>query len=301
MKHAFLVIAHNEYELLKSLISLLDHQDNDIYIHIDKKVSGWNFAELMKCAKKSHIEIYQEISVSWGDTTQAQCELLLLKKSQVRNYDYYHFLSGVDLPIKSMQQIHNFFEMYSGQEFIHFDKKIVDENSYDRVFYYHFFSKYLKRFHSKVITKLLFVLDGMSVSVQKKLGMKRNIPYPFIQKGCNWCSITNNLAKYVLEEEEKIIQLLDRSVCGDEIFIQTVCVNSSFSERLYNKNFDNSYDACKRLIVWDEKNKKSPRVFSDSDWNLLENSTCLFARKFSMNLEKEFTSSWIRHIQELNK
>lgn len=37
-KHAYLIIAHNEFELLKLLVSQIDDVRNDIYIHIDKKV-----------------------------------------------------------------------------------------------------------------------------------------------------------------------------------------------------------------------------------------------------------------------
>lgn len=36
--HAYLIIAHNEFEVLTKLIGLLDDNRNDIYVHIDKKV-----------------------------------------------------------------------------------------------------------------------------------------------------------------------------------------------------------------------------------------------------------------------
>ena len=32
MKHAFLIIAHNEYPVLEVLLSMLDDERNDIYI-----------------------------------------------------------------------------------------------------------------------------------------------------------------------------------------------------------------------------------------------------------------------------
>ena len=37
MRHAYLIIAHNEPEILQMLISALDDARNDIYVHIDKK------------------------------------------------------------------------------------------------------------------------------------------------------------------------------------------------------------------------------------------------------------------------
>ena len=37
--HAYLIIAHNEFEVLQKLVGALDDPRNDIYIHFDKKVS----------------------------------------------------------------------------------------------------------------------------------------------------------------------------------------------------------------------------------------------------------------------
>lgn len=36
-KHAYLIIAHNQFALLKELLKSIDDERNDIYIHIDKK------------------------------------------------------------------------------------------------------------------------------------------------------------------------------------------------------------------------------------------------------------------------
>ena len=37
-RHAYLIMAHNEWELLNTLLSLIDDTRNDIFLHIDKKV-----------------------------------------------------------------------------------------------------------------------------------------------------------------------------------------------------------------------------------------------------------------------
>ena len=39
-KHAYLIIAHTQFELLDVLLELLDYAENDIYLHIDKKVGN---------------------------------------------------------------------------------------------------------------------------------------------------------------------------------------------------------------------------------------------------------------------
>lgn len=48
MKHAFLIIAHNEYPVLEVLLSMLDDERNDIYLHIDKRATEL-FQQIKKC------------------------------------------------------------------------------------------------------------------------------------------------------------------------------------------------------------------------------------------------------------
>lgn len=39
MKQAYIIIAHNKFEQLKFLISLLDYKEHDIFIIVDSKVN----------------------------------------------------------------------------------------------------------------------------------------------------------------------------------------------------------------------------------------------------------------------
>ena len=57
------------------------------------------------------------IDVRWGDFSQVECELALFKQAAIGRYDYYHLLSGVDLPIKSAEYITAFL---SGTEDVNF-------------------------------------------------------------------------------------------------------------------------------------------------------------------------------------
>ena len=40
MKHAYLIIAHNEWEILHTLLTMLDDERNDIYLHIDRRATA---------------------------------------------------------------------------------------------------------------------------------------------------------------------------------------------------------------------------------------------------------------------
>ena len=40
MKHAYLILAHNEFVILERLIQSIDDERNDIYIHFDGKLEN---------------------------------------------------------------------------------------------------------------------------------------------------------------------------------------------------------------------------------------------------------------------
>lgn len=41
MKHAYLILAHNEFVILERLIQSIDDERNDIYIHFDGKLENY--------------------------------------------------------------------------------------------------------------------------------------------------------------------------------------------------------------------------------------------------------------------
>ena len=41
MKQAYLIIAHKDDLTFRTLISMLDNENNDIFIHMDKKSKWW--------------------------------------------------------------------------------------------------------------------------------------------------------------------------------------------------------------------------------------------------------------------
>ena len=116
MKHAYLVIAHKNDYTFQTLLNLIDDERNDIFIHMDKKNAKYRFEDVAKQIKKSKIyQVEDRNDVVWGDYSQIATELALLELStNVGKYDYYHLLSGEDLPVKSQDYIHYFFEQNRG-------------------------------------------------------------------------------------------------------------------------------------------------------------------------------------------
>lgn len=80
MKHAFLIIAHNEYPILEVLLSMLDDERNDIYLHIDKRaVALYQKIKGFKTRKAGFYLIEKSIKVYWRDISLVKAEYLLFE------------------------------------------------------------------------------------------------------------------------------------------------------------------------------------------------------------------------------
>lgn len=277
MKHAYLIIAHQEVEILKVLLTLLDDKRNDVFLHIDKKSEA--LFEAMKSIKLERAGFYllqKRIDVRWGDISQIKVELLLLKTALNQgHYSYLHLLSGVDLPIKSQDYIHDFFTRHAGFEFVGFaHKKTDDENAREKAGYIYLFTRYIKDDNKlrRFITKCI---KYGYIRCQKSVHYKRHCSVRF-KKGSNWFSITERFACFLLSKEKYILSMFKYTLCPDEIFIQTLLWNSSVQFPVYDKN--DEFKGSVRLIDW---KRGDPYTWGEQDKEILNSSDKLFARKFS--------------------
>lgn len=147
---------------------------------------------------------------------------MLLRAAAPEHYTYYHLLSGSDLPLKSPEQIHTFFETYAGKEFIAFDPDFpAPKNVVERISLWHFFRE--SRF------PLAEPADHVLTLIQRLFRVNRLKNCDFqIRKGPNWFSISDNFVQYVLEHEDWIRTHFSHSVCADELFLQTLSFHSPF-------------------------------------------------------------------------
>ena len=141
MKHAYLILAHGSYTLLQRLVSTIDDERNDIFVHIDRKQQELPRLEV----KYSRLFLLdkERVSVFWGDVSVVAAEFALMAFAHKHgDYAYYHLLSGVDLPLKSQNDIHAFFEAHQGKEFIGFyDGADLPASLVRKVQRYHLFAQ----------------------------------------------------------------------------------------------------------------------------------------------------------------
>lgn len=281
-KHAYLIIAHHEFELLEMIIKLLDFEQNDIYIHIDKKVGDFDFDRFLSIPKKSGVFFTDRISNTWGAFSGIETELCLLKAAAGKNYSYFHLISGVDLPLKTAKEIYAFFEQNSGKEFVHFctEEFTKRPSTAERASLYHLFGQKAGRGNN-----LYGFIDKISLALQRRLKVDRLkkegiVPYC----GANWFSITGDFANYLLSKEDFIKKAFSKSFCADEVFLQTVLMNSKFKDRLSSPCYSDECTANMRYVDWKRGN---PYTFRTEDFDILMNSGCLFARKFDLEVDRE--------------
>lgn len=293
--HAYLIIAHNQFELLNKLLRALDYQENDIYIHIDLKAGDIDEDKITQGVVRSQVFFVERQNIVWGHFSQIACEILLFSAAvKKKDYQYLHLISGVDFPIKSQKYIHDFFDRNQGKEFIHFEGTKLPEEDKEKVMCYFPLQQYIG--NRKKDSSFLYCVQRVIVNVQKLLRVNRhrkeNIHF---YKGANWVSITGAFARYLVEHSDNIYRLYHASMCCDEIFLHTMFMNSEFKNNLYDNSFNNDYKMCMRYIDW---NRGGPYVFRAEDYDELINSDMLFARKFDYNIDCKVVDMIYEQIRE---
>lgn len=279
MKHAYLIMAHNEWEVLNTLLQLLDDERNDIYLHIDRKVKV--LPDLYPCQKAKVQLTSTRNDVHWGDITQVKTELMLFNAAHQNGpYAYYHLVSGVDLPLKSQGQIHQFFTDNQGKIFAGF-----------------FQGKYHENDTWRKVSKI-YLLMGWNKKCPQVAAWKRavgqitrhvflKLQYAFnycnkdlkdieFKKGHQWASLTEEAVSLLLSKKDWIIKRFSTCSAPDEIYKQTVIWNSPLRDNLYNTTNDRL--GAMRFIDWE---RGEPYAWQDSDVEELINSPYMFARKIS--------------------
>ena len=284
-RHAYLIIAHNNFRILEKSLSLLDDERNDIYLHIDLKTEDFPEELLKSAVKKGNLIFTPRISVNWGGYSQIQAEVLLLKEATRTLHAYYHLLSGVDLPIKTQEQIHAFFDENQGKEFIRFDPNVTTERIHERIRYHYLLQDKIGR-NTGLKIAVYERAENLILKIQKSLHIDRTkkVSETFY-KGTNWFSITQGLAEYVVSRESEIRKTYKNTICADEIFLHTLAKNSKYAASIVDDSL--------RLVDW---KRGDPYTFTFEDYDMIISSDRLFARKFDEDTDMKIVKKIYRTL-----
>ncbi len=296
-----MIMSHDNFSVLIEILKGLDHERNDIFLHIDSKVEKFPISEIKEAIKKGRLFFVKRMSVSWGGYSQIACELLLMDEAiKTDHHKYYHLITGATYPIKSIESILDFFDNHEGFEFIGYD------NSKD-------YSSRVKRYNVfNEVGKSTTKTDEFKSFIRNKFrGLQKKIGYVYgpaknieFKKGFVYWSLTEEAIKNALSKKEKIEKTFKHSFCGDELFMQTIVFNSIFREKIFD--YENEYNSCQRYVKpvqsWDstfggssaEQSKKKEYGITVDDLEAVIESDKLFGLKF-------IGDEGLRAINELNR
>lgn len=277
-RHAYLIIAHRVDYTLKTLLTLIDDSRNDIFLHMDKKNRSFSDRDLDGLVSKGNLYILKKrIAVGWGTFEMVKCEMVLLEEATKKgHYEYYHYLSGADLPLKNQDYIHEYFDAHRGMEFVGYGTD-ADEFQY-RVQCYHFFMSVVGRgLCREGIKGKITAWYHKALNRQKRRNFQR-YKGRYFYKGSQWVSVTDKLARDLVAHKKEIYSTYRFTSCTDEMFIQTfVREHDEYYQHIWQLNKLGASDEGARYIDWERGN---PYVWKTEDYDLLRNSKRLFARKF---------------------
>ncbi|MDR2930470.1 MAG: beta-1,6-N-acetylglucosaminyltransferase [Propionibacteriaceae bacterium] len=284
-RQAFLILAHKDDEVFWTLIDMLDYPGNDLFVHMDVKNRRYLESAISRAVRWARVFHTQRTNVRWGGDSQIRAEFLLLRlATDVGFHDYYHLLSGQDLPIQTQETIRQFLSQNRGKEFVQFAGWTFEH--WDRVRYYY----PLLRAIDPRRSRLARGVNHVGVALQKWVGVDRNRGIEF-QKGGNWFTITDDLARHVVSRQAWARKVFASTYCCDEVIMQTIVDNSRFRDRLYYPPGPGALPSSQRLIDW---SRGGPYVFRGNDFEEIRGSSALFARKFDSTVDV----SIVRRIRE---
>lgn len=280
MKTAYILQIHkNPHQVNQFIKQLISAEYADIFIHIDKKHYETIKDEIIKDPRVYVLK--QSICCEWGDISQIDATLLLLREvvGMNQSYDYVCLRSGQDLLVKEgfkeflRNSSQNIYMTVNKMEKKHLDSMLINwpkitRGRYDSI---HPIRVY------RAIVRGLYRL-GVIVSPNDNQ-LPDNFSY---YSGSQWFTIPFEVAKFIiqfLDKNEWYYQFFKNTLVPDQWFFQTLLMNSPYHKNIVNNNL--------MYLEWGDtiSTRNSPKIIRMKDAELVEKSNHFFARKFDENVD----------------
>lgn len=280
MRIAYLILCHKNFDQLEMLIRALDCQEDDFYIHVEKKVTEY---PIMKGDNIFYLEDNSRISIKWASYEMIRATIRLIERclQSDKLYDYIVLLSGQDYPIKSKEEIHEYFAENNHWNFI----EIKNDNGY----YHKIYEKrnsiiypawMLRRnYWARAIKRIYIYITGGNTYTFPIL-RRRNTTNLRLYYGSQWWALHRECLQWILtyiKTHPDIEKFFAHSMVPDECFFQTIFMASPYSGKRKDK------------IVYMKWDGNHPRVIDKATASFLvsQHNRFLFARKFDINTNKD--------------
>lgn len=276
-------MAHKSPNQVHRLIARLNDGESEFFIHIDQKTDLYQFHAVKEFGNIIHFT--ERFDATWGGYGLIKPYLSAMKtvKDYPTKFDRILLLSGQDYPIKSNEYINNFFQKAEHSIFVNYFPipnyqkwPGGDRGGWYRVDKYYFGNKWYELFGSKSINLLSTYMPFLRRKIPN--GMK---PYT----GQTWWNLDMYALNYILDYTAKHPEYINfhrHTFVADELYVQMILANSTDEKLL--KSIGNSE---KRFTIWPKPDSAHPKILSVSDFEAIQASGDLFARKFDENVDSE--------------
>jgi hypothetical protein len=264
MRIAYIISAYKYPHQLVRLVRTLHGKRTSFFVHVDKKSSTEVYEQMVDgLASLQGVHFLERHVCHWGGFGHVRATLKGVGElfRQDIPFDYCFLLTGQDYPIKSKQEIASFLEAKRGKDFMGFSAlpspRWSPRGGLDRI----------ERWHLR------------SYGIHVALPLRRKFPQrlrPY-GGGAYWCLSRESL-EYVrsfVASRPDFVKFFEHVDIPDEIFFQTIVLNSPYRERVVNDNL--------RHIDWTRG--RTPAILTTADFDELARSPKLFARKFDAGVD----------------
>lgn len=308
MKHALMIIAHKNLEQLCHLVSVLQHDSLDIYIHLDKK---WHVSEadIRKIMEANQRAVICNRRISGYLDTWSLCEIALELMGTAKrngNYGYYYLLSGQDYPIKSIDTIVQYLNEQYPKPIIDCTPMRKDNWIYSgfKWIRFHAYYRLVERITNNRKLRKAMLLPAYAVQyvVTKLVGS----PYKWLMKencelygGSAWWCLPGEIVDLCLREQAdntKILRAFKIKNTPEETFFQTMAMRSELKDMIeLNDPYEVLQNCMTYAYFFDDTHEATghPFILAEDNYDMLLGRKELFARKF----DKE-SYELIRRIDE---
>lgn len=303
MRHAYLILAHDQPDQLLRLIDRISADWVSIYVHVDKKTDFATFGSEVKNRRNVHF-LDDRITVNWMGFSIVDATLRLLRRATADGFHYCTLLSGADYPIKSNAFLQSFFGT-ADKEYIAFWRLSNRPTWLHKVQYFYFIDKIPIRGFAQNSEKSFWrrYFWGRFFKYQKYMP-KRRVPGSLVPYGGpDWWTLSFDCVTWILghiDTHPEIVRFYRRTASPGEMFFQTLILNSPLRNRVNGldeyeswlaNRVETSTDADMlpdelfnfRYVDWSGERtgkRDRPAVLDLRDWTSLQSSSAHFARKF---------------------
>lgn len=285
MNIAYIVSAYKLPALLVRLVERLDAPGTCTYIHVDAKTDDSIFRAMTEpLADRADVEFLPRHACYWGDFGHVAATLKGLRAliASERSFDYVVLLTGQDYPIRSNADIAATLQEAAGRIFMDWmpipNAHWTDGGSY-RIEHWHF------RVGERVLpfpgAPFRHTLLNAAWSLPARvLRLRRSFPAGMTPYGgSSYWMMPADCARHVdgfVRTNPEFVRFFRHVHVPDEIFFQTIVMNSSFRDRV-------DPDAL-RYVDW-IGDVDNPKVLTMTDYDAFMQSNALFARKFDPGVD----------------